>query len=149
MFDFQEVRFASPVVDLSYLMYMNIHSSLMPQVWDRLLEVYHETLITSLTEMLDCKKDDPRLAPYAFDKFCDHYSRHAFYGVMVAISFIPYMASPEDVCARMAELCEQDHNDPELESLSKTCGGKDVDERLVNLLLHASEKGYMKIFNGF
>lgn len=37
-------------------------------------------------------------------------------------------------------------HDPEFKNLLQVCGGKDVSERIVSNVKHASDKGYMKIF---
>lgn len=147
MIDFQETRYATPAVDLAFFMYMNMHASLRPLIWDSLLELYHETLTTSLSDILKCQKDDARLAPYSFDNFLNHFKKFAFYGTMVGIHFIPWMACPEDQCQRMSDLFENDIRSPELRQLAQVCGGADVDERITSHVLHAFEKGYMDIFN--
>lgn len=85
MFDFQEIRFASIAIDLSIFMFMHVHADLKPVIWDQLLEIYHETLILSLTSMLKCEKSDDRLEIYSFEKFLEHFKKFAFYGVAVSV----------------------------------------------------------------
>lgn len=145
MYDFQEVRYATPVIDLAFFMYMNIHYNLREQVWDELLKYYHETLIESLTDILKCGKDDERLKPYAFDKFLDHFAKHAFYGVAIAMHFVPWIASPEEECAKIAHWFETDMNSDEFFKIAQICGGEDVDKRIVSIVKHASDKGYMNV----
>lgn len=147
MIDFQEIRYATPAIDLCFFMYMNLRPYHQPEVWDSLLELYHETLITSIISILKCDKDDPRLAPYSFEKFENHFKKVAFYGVMIGIHFIPWMACPEDECKEMSRLFETDIRSEALRHLAQVCGGADVDERVTSIALHAFEKGYMDIFN--
>lgn len=147
MIDFQEVRYATPVIDLAFFMYMNLPTSLRVMLWDSLLELYHETLHNSLTDILKCERDDPRLDVYSFDHFLLHFKRHAFYGVMIGIHFIPWMASSEKECAEMSKLFESNPYCPELRNLSLICGGSNVDKRITSIALHAFEKGYMDIFD--
>lgn len=85
MFDFQEIRFASIAIDLSIFMFMHVHADLKPVIWDQLLEVYHETLILSLTSMLKCEKNDERLEICSFEKFLEHFKKFAFYGVAISV----------------------------------------------------------------
>lgn len=146
MFDFQEVRYASVVIDLSIFMYMHVHASLKPVIWDELLEFYHETLIDSLTGLLKCEKNDARLEPYSIKNFLDHFKKFAFYGVCVSIHSIPWMASAEEETQKISDFFEKDMHHPEFKKLLKVCGGVDVSERIVDNVKHASEKGYMKIF---
>lgn len=147
MIDFQEVRYASPSNDLSFFMYMNSTPSIRDAVWDSLLQLYHDTLIKSLMEILKCAKDDDMLAPYSFENFLSHFKKFAFYGTMIGIHFIPWMACPEDECQRLSHLFETDIKSPELRQLAQVCGGADVDERITSNAVHAFKNGYMDIFD--
>jgi thiamine kinase-like enzyme len=147
MFDFQETRFASPVIDLAFFMYMNLPSALRPQIWDKLLKTYHETLMSSLTDILKCENDDERLTKYTFEKFLEYISKFMFYGVMIGIHFIPWMACSGEECQKLTTYFETDMKCEELKNLAQICGGKDVDDRIISIALHAFEKGYMKIFD--
>lgn len=146
MIDFQEVRYATPAIDLAYFMYMSLSPSMRPVLWDSLLQLYHETLIASLTDILKCKKEDARLEPYSFKNFIKHFKNKAFYGVMVGIHFIPWMECPEDECDKISRLFETDYKSPKLRDMVQVCGGADVDERIAGIAVHAFEKGYMDIF---
>lgn len=146
MFDFQEIRYATVGIDLSIYMYMHIPESLKAQVWDELLELYHETLISSLTKILKCGRDDERLTSYSFDKFIDHFKKVAFYGVAVSVLSIPWMASPEEETKLISEYFETDMQHPEFLKLLQIAGGEEIDERVVSNVKHASNAGYLKIF---
>lgn len=141
----QEIRYATPTIDLAFFMYMNMHGTLRPSLWDNLLEFYHETVINSLTDILKCEKDDPRLEPYSRDHFLAHFKKFAFYGAVICVHFIPWMACPEEECSQLAEHFEKDMHNPEFEKLAMICGGEDVSERITGVVKHASEKGYMEI----
>jgi Ecdysteroid kinase-like family len=146
MIDFQEVRYATPAIDLMFFMYMNIPPELRPKIWDSLLELYHETLTTSLIDILKCENNDELLEPYSFPNFIAHFKKNAFYGVMIGIHFIPWMACPEEQCQEMSHLFETDIQSPELRRLCQICGGNDVDYRITSIAEHAYQKGYMDIF---
>ncbi|KAG5673217.1 hypothetical protein PVAND_003281 [Polypedilum vanderplanki] len=145
MIDFQEVRYASPAIDLSFFMYMNLPGELREELFDKLLEIYHKNLMTSLTDILKCSTNDPRLEPYNFENFMAHFSKNAFYGAMVAMVFIPMMACPEEECAKMIDLFDNDYESEELHKLNLTAGGRNVDERVSGILYHAFNKGFMDI----
>lgn len=146
MYDFQEIRYATPVVDISFFMYMNIHHTKRDELWDNLILYYHECLMESLTNILKCDKDDERLKPYNLDNFLVHFAKNAFYGVPICLHYVPWIACPEDECAQVAYWFETDMNGQEFHKITQTCGGQQVDERIVSIVKHASEKGYMDIF---
>lgn len=146
MFDFQEVRYASIAIDLSIFMFMHVNAKLKPLLWDELLLLYHETLIVSLVDILKCEKDDERLERFSFHKFIEHFKKFAFYGVAVSILSIPWMASPEDDTKKISDFFETDMMNAEFHALLEVCGGEDVNERMVDNVKHASDKGYMDIF---
>lgn len=146
MFDFQEVRFATIAVDLSIFMFMHVHAALKPLIWDELLEIYHQNLILSLTKILKCNPDDARLHPYSFDKFINHFKQFAFYGAAVSVLSIPWMASPPEDVQKVQEYFELDMHHPEFVKLLAVCGGDEINERMVDNVKLASEKGYLDIF---
>jgi Ecdysteroid kinase-like family len=147
MFDFQETRFATPAIDLSIYMYINLPPNFRSKMWDKLLQIYHETLTNSLIDILKCDKNDERLAPYAFGKFLDHFSRHACYGLMIGIQATPWFACSEEECSQISHYFETDMKSEEFRELTQVCGGKEVDDRLIDIALHAFKNGYMKIFD--
>lgn len=147
MFDFQEVRFTTPVVDLTFFMYMNTPAELRERLWDEFVKLYHDTMFNSLMDLLKCSADDARIQPYNFENFMKHFNAHAFYGVQICIHFVPWMGCPEDECARISHLFETDLHSPELEQITMVCGGKDVDDRITGVAVHAFQKGYWKIFD--
>jgi hypothetical protein len=147
MIDFQETRFATPVIDMAFFMYMNMPDSIRKPLWHDLLELYHETVMSSLTDILKCDRNDPSLAPYSFENFMDHFRRHAFYGLMVTIHFIPWIACPDEECAEIAEIFEKDMKSPKMRQLLQVSGGEEVNKRLIANAVHAFENGYLQIFD--
>lgn len=146
MFDFQELRYGSPCLDIGFYLYMNIH----PKFWStgifhKVEKLYHETLITSLAELLDCKTNDLRLQPYNFDSFKKHFDQFAFYGGMVALHFLPWMTCPLDECEKMSELWYNDMYSSEFKSLAMVCGGSETDKRLAEVVRMASKEGHLKM----
>lgn len=145
MYDFQEIRYATPVIDLAFFMYMNINSSIRDKLWDSLLQLYHSTMIESLTQILKCEKSDERLKPYSFENFLNHFSRHGFYGVAVSLYYAAWLACSEEELEQISHLFETDMYGDEFFNITQVCGGEDVDDRIVSIAKHASDKGYMKI----
>lgn len=89
MIDFQETRHATTAIDLSFFMYMNMPGPIREELWDSLLELYHKILISSISEILNCDKNDEILEPYNYEAFLKHFSKFAWYGVMISVMFIP------------------------------------------------------------
>lgn len=145
MYDFQEIRFATPVIDIAFFMYMNIHHSQREKLWDPLIKYYHETLTSSLCSILKCDPNDKRLQPYCYERFLDHFSKHAFYGVVLSLHYVPWIACSESECAEIAHWFETDMNGEEFYRITQTSGGEEVDERITSIAKHASDKGYMDI----
>lgn len=86
--DFQEVKYGSIALDLSFFMYMNVHPNLFENgLNDKLINLYHKHLVESLCELLDCEQQDIRLLPYRWDNFYQHYKQFALYGAIVATMF--------------------------------------------------------------
>lgn len=146
MFDFQENRYSTPTLDLAFFMYMNIVPELQAQIWDSLLQQYHDTLIKCLCELLNCSSDDPCLSDYTFEKFLAHFSRHSMYGAMVSIHFLPWMMCSESECKQMSTLFESDMTSDAFYDLAMIAGGDETNVRMFKNIQHASENGYMKIF---
>ncbi|KAJ6649591.1 hypothetical protein Bhyg_04829 [Pseudolycoriella hygida] len=144
--DFQELKYGSPAIDLSFFMYMNTHPSLFDDgLNEKLIYFYHSHLIESLCELLDCQQEDARLSAYCWTNFYEHYKRFALYGAMVSVIFIPWMVCAEDECAKIAAAFEKDMFSEELKQLLLTCGGKEVDQRIIAVLRNASELGFMDV----
>ncbi|XP_052865712.1 uncharacterized protein LOC128272040 [Anopheles cruzii] len=143
MIDFQENRYGSPALDLSFYMYMNMAPELREQFWDELLSRYHRQLMRTLCEILHCTDQDERVAPYREERFRQHFARFALYGAMVALNFIPVMMSDAEECAEFSELYEEDIHSEDLRRCALTLGGEVVNRRITAVMRHASKMGYM------
>uniref|UniRef100_A0A2C9GW76 CHK kinase-like domain-containing protein n=1 Tax=Anopheles farauti TaxID=69004 RepID=A0A2C9GW76_9DIPT len=145
MFDFQENRYATPVIDLTFFMYMSMTAELRDRHWDSLVREYQSTLMDSLVAILKTTKEDPLLAPYRYEPFMDHFKQHAVYGVIVTLHFLPWMMCPEEECEQLSYHFARDVHSKELAHWTRVCGGEEVDKRLVGVLRHASSKGYLDV----
>lgn len=145
VFDFQEIRYASIVIDLSIFMYMHCHKKI-KGIWDQLLSLYHQTLSTSIANILKCNVSDERLSSFSFNNFIEHFKKFAFYGVAVSVLSIPWMAGSAEDTQKISEYFEDDMHNPDFKELLTVCGGEDINERLLDNVKHASDKGYLKIF---
>lgn len=69
MIDFQQVRYGSPCLDLSFFMYLNISCDLRPDLWDRLLQTYHQQFIRYTAEILNIEPNGSVLSYYRYGTF--------------------------------------------------------------------------------
>lgn len=66
--DFQEVRYGTPAIDVSFFLFMNMEPSLMESgLLMTLIKYYHDCLMDALSELLDVAKEDERLDMYRYD----------------------------------------------------------------------------------
>lgn len=146
MFDFQELRYGTPAIDLTFTWYANMPSELLKAgLFEKLLLAYHEHLIGSICELVECSKNDSRLKPYSYDNLYNHFRQFAFYGGMVAIHFIPWMGGSEAECAEMARTSSEDVKGEAFRKIATTSGGNVVNQRMAEVVVHASKNGYMDL----
>lgn len=145
MFDFQENRYGSPSVDLTFFMCMSMPTGCREKFWTPTLKHYHDSLIETMIDILKCDKDDPRLLTYNYDNFISHITKFGLYGGMVAAHFLPWMMCPEDECAQLSFHFEKDVHSSEFKHWTRVCGGEAVDKRLIEIFKHLSQLGYFSI----
>ncbi|XP_062563763.1 uncharacterized protein LOC134226790 [Armigeres subalbatus] len=145
MFDFQENRYATPSIDLTFFMCMSMVTGFREQFWTALLKCYHGSLIDTLIDILKCDKNDPRLETYSYNNFMDHMKKFGLYGAMVAGHFLPWMLGSKEECALLAEASWRDIESAEMKHLTMVAGGEAVTKRLVEIFQHMSELGYFSI----
>lgn len=66
MIDFQQVRYGSPCLDLSFFMYLNISCELRHSVWDQCLQNYHQQLVKHTADILNISPCDTVLSCYRY-----------------------------------------------------------------------------------
>ncbi|KAL9698468.1 hypothetical protein quinque_001909 [Culex quinquefasciatus] len=145
MFDFQENRYGTPAIDLIFFMCMSMPTGLRERFWYPLLEQYHDSLMSTLQDILKCDVNDPRLKPYSYDNFKKHLQRYGMYGGMIAVHFLPWMICPEEECAQLAFHFANDMYSPEMKHWLNIAGGDAVDIRLTEVFRHLSVQGYLDI----
>ncbi|XP_004523615.1 uncharacterized protein LOC101461318 [Ceratitis capitata] len=145
MIDFQEIRYGSPCIDISFFMYMNTTAETREAIWMEMLQTYHKTMFETLQAAVKGQPnvDAEQLAAYSFDEFYAHFSRYAFYGVMICLHFLPWMLSSEEECAKISHLFETNLRSEEFRKSNIEIGGDAVNMKLLEVLRHASKMGYM------
>ncbi|KAK7866698.1 hypothetical protein R5R35_003239 [Gryllus longicercus] len=130
--DFQTIRYASPAIDLSLLLCMNSTHELREQHFHELLKVYHTSLRKTLAALLG--KPEGELDPrYSFEAFLADFRRHAVYGYIITIEFLPWMFSEGEEFKEFMELNMTAKGSPKYNELASRLGGKNATEALVTL----------------
>lgn len=142
LLDFQELRYASPVLDVSLFMFFNMNEALYKSIWAKILKTYHSSMINSIIDLLKTTSDDPRLEVYSFNNFLEHYKKFALYGALVSMHFIPWMTCTAKECERIGLLAFEDLKGKEFYDLTMAGGGQETDEFIVAIMKHASDMGY-------
>lgn len=144
MFDFQWTKYASPGLDLSFFMYMNIGPEILPKIWDKVLKTYHNTLIKTLAAMLKCNDDDPRLERLNFESFLLHFRDHAFYGCLITSWFLPVMLADIETCDKVEEVINRDMFSQEAIDVILPAGGERALKIVSDNMEHAFRNGFFK-----
>lgn len=69
MIDFQQIRYGSPCLDLSFFMYLNITAELREALWDKILRDYHQQLLKHTAAILDIPTDSAVLSSYWYTSY--------------------------------------------------------------------------------
>ncbi|KAH8250456.1 hypothetical protein KR038_002194 [Drosophila bunnanda] len=148
--DFQELRFSTTAIDLSFFMYMNTPSEGREEIFADLLRKYHRHMIEMLELVLrrnqaELSEEQVKqlLADYSFERFEAHFKRYAFYGVMVCMQFMPWLLGSETDCAELSRLFDTDMHGPAFHQLSLDIAGDVANEEIFKTVRHAYEHGYM------
>jgi thiamine kinase-like enzyme len=146
MFDFQWAKYASPVLDLSFYLYMNLDPAILESSWDKVLKFYHKTLISSLVKILNCNKNDERLEQFNFNDFLNHFADHAFYGCVISAWFLPIMLCDIDILPGVISELQKDLFSARSKEVCLPAGGLKTLLRVTDNVKHAFSKGYMRRF---
>ncbi|XP_063709353.1 uncharacterized protein LOC134837891 [Culicoides brevitarsis] len=145
MIDFQQVRFASPCLDLAFFMYVNIDPAERNKLWEKLLLKYHEKLLTYITEILKIEKDDFRLKPLNLENFLEHCKKKFLYGLLITVSFTPWLIAPQAETQKVGKLFQANMFDVKYREFALHVGGEKANRRMVEDVQHASRMGYFDI----
>ncbi|KAH8289654.1 hypothetical protein KR054_008628 [Drosophila jambulina] len=148
--DFQELRFSTTAIDLSFFLYMNTPSEGRAELYADLLGKYHRHMVEMLElvlrrnqKELGEERVEQLLKDYSFDRFVAHFKRYAFYGVMVCMHFMPWLLGSESDCAELSRLFDTDMHGQAFHQLSLDIAGDVANEEIFKTMRHAYELGYM------
>jgi hypothetical protein len=138
LFDFQQVQYASPAIDLSLFMYLNTSSELRNQHWDDLFGEYHATLTRTLAGILGCSVEE-LLPEYGLEQFQKEFVAHGFYGYMICSYFLGEMSVDREDQIDFNVMSRRNIRD--LAHAYVTQGGELVSQKLADILKHLASQG--------
>jgi hypothetical protein len=137
LFDLQQVKYASPAIDLSVFMYLNTSSELRNQHWDDLFGEYHANLTRTLACILGCSVEE--LSPdYGLDEFQKDFVAHGFYGYMVCSYFLGETSVGREDQVDFSVMTRGNIRDLAHAFLRQ--GGELVSQQLADILKHLASK---------
>ncbi|CAF4903798.1 unnamed protein product [Pieris macdunnoughi] len=108
--DYQLVRFASPVTDISYFIYMCTDFHFLSKYYDQLLNIYHGTCSAVLRE---CNIDIEDVYPRAV--FDEQLKEHSQFGLVEALISMKIITAESEEAQKMTEIKRQVTNDAQIE----------------------------------
>lgn len=100
MLDFQLARCATPVLDISFMMYACTSQDMRVQHYDELLKHYYQVLSTQIREM----GSDPEKV-YSWDTFMAELKKYSFFGLAFSFESTPFIVlPPEDAITMIFEV---------------------------------------------
>jgi len=135
--DLQNVKYASPAIDLSLFMYLNTSSELRNQHWDDLFGEYHATLTRTLARILGCSVEE-LLPDYGLDEFREDFIVHGFYGYIICSYFLGQMSVEREDRIDFNIWTRRNVRDLAHAFLPK--GGELVSQQLADILKHLASK---------
>ncbi|XP_030382312.1 uncharacterized protein LOC115629864 [Scaptodrosophila lebanonensis] len=148
--DFQELRYSTPAIDLSFFMYMNTPPEDRDILFASLLRKYHKHMHEVLELVLQRNRNTLSEADlqgildnYSFERFEAHFNRYAFYGAMVCMHFKPWLLGTESDCEALSKLFESDMHGTAFWQLSLDIAGDKANHEIFKIMRHAFKQGYM------
>ncbi|KAG4066466.1 hypothetical protein HA402_007102 [Bradysia odoriphaga] len=145
MIDFQQLRYGSPCLDLSFFMYLNISADSRDSLWDEMLQKYHQQLVKHVAGILHISTNDPSLTCYSYDKFLQHCREYFLYGALISASFTPWLLTNKSETEKVVHLFQTDMFDQEYRRFALAVGGEAANRRILDNMIHASRQGYMEM----
>jgi hypothetical protein len=137
VFDLQNVKYASPAIDLSLFMYLNTSSELRNHRWDDLFSEYHSTLTRNLARILGCSVED-LLPDYGLDEFQKDFFEHGLYGYMICSYFMGQVMLDQEDKIEVKVMANVSYRD--LAEIFYRQGGELVSQKLADILKHLAAK---------
>ncbi|XP_055716490.1 uncharacterized protein LOC129810190 [Phlebotomus papatasi] len=134
MFDFQTLRYSSPMVDLATFIANSTGVDVRKPHFDDIFRSYHTELVKALCEKWN-KNEDELPSHYSYGNFLKEYAKYLPFGYSIAASFIPMLHCPvADPLADMQEYSMDNENVDELLAKNLSIGGEIVNRELRSII---------------
>jgi hypothetical protein len=145
MFDFQWLKCASPVLDISFYLYMNLDPDLFQEKFDEILKFYHRNLVATFKtiSISHGKEFNMDLSFLSYTEFMKHFKKYAFYGCLISTWFLPVMLADLKTCQELAAELSKDMFSKASMKVVLSAGGDEAFHRVVENVRHAFERGYL------
>lgn len=128
-------------------MYLNIDPVLRPKIWNKLLEDYHQKLISYTADILNVSPTDSVFDPYNYSSFLTHCQRFFLFGTLISVSYTPWLLTTKEETDKVGKLFEANMFDEKYRAFAFIVGGEKADKRMVEDMLHASQMGYLDMLH--
>lgn len=93
MFDFQTLRYASPMIDLAVFIANSTGYDVRQKHFETIFKTYHDELVQTLCSII---KANPADLPqhYSYESFLKEFTRYYIYGFLIATSFLMILHEP-------------------------------------------------------
>ncbi|XP_055608267.1 uncharacterized protein LOC129755674 [Uranotaenia lowii] len=106
MFDFQTLRYASPMIDFAVFIANSTGCDVRNSHFDTIFKTYHNELVNTLAFSLNIgSKDLP--SHYSYESFLREYARYSIFGLAIAASFLMILHEPIDSFMEMESWPEE------------------------------------------
>lgn len=96
MFDFQTLRYSSPMIDLAVFLANSTGTDVRSTHFSFIFKTYHEEVIkTMMFTMNKFRPDIPEI--YSYENFLREYARLSLFGYIIAAQFLQVLWDPEDI----------------------------------------------------
>lgn len=103
MFDFQTLRYASPMIDLATFIANSTGYDVREKHFETIFKTYHDELVQTLCSIIECDQDDlPQ--HYSYESFLREFTHYYIYGFLIASSFLMILHEPMENIFAMEEL---------------------------------------------
>ncbi|XP_058821992.1 uncharacterized protein LOC131683752 isoform X1 [Topomyia yanbarensis] len=133
MFDFQTLRYASPMIDFSVFIANSTGYDVREKHFETIFQAYHGELVRTLCSIIQTNPNDlPQY--YSYDSFRREYARYILYGFAIASSFLMILHEPVEDTFAMENMAKEEI----IEDTMKR-GGPSLDKELAAMVYEMYE----------
>ncbi|KAK0181512.1 hypothetical protein PV327_003790 [Microctonus hyperodae] len=132
LIDFGMITYASPSIDLSTLLYLNGSSNDRKEKFHEIFRAYHDSMFNYFHEA-----KFTNIKQYSFDNMVKDYKRHAAYGFIIAVYFLPVLRG---FCDSSQDSQHELHHEESMQT-KRTMGGDVMSSIFADMLVELRDTG--------